>query len=96
MIQPTTRFGQIRPQNIQTSHVIEHNELTNLLQEAAEIPTQQLNATFCNSTITPECLRALYNVGSTQADPKVPGYFAVSGYLEVCPCAIIRAHLFAC
>ncbi|KAH8166114.1 hypothetical protein CIB48_g2146 [Xylaria polymorpha] len=82
MIQPTTRFGQIRPQNIQTSHVIEHNELTNLLQEAAEIPTQQLNATFCNSTITPECLRALYNVGSTQADPKVPGYFAVSGYLE--------------
>ncbi|KAI0437752.1 subtilisin-like protein [Xylaria telfairii] len=82
MIQPTTRFGQIRPQNIQASHVIEQSELPNLLQEAAEIPTQQLNATFCNSTMTPECLRALYKVGSTQANPKAPGYFAVSGYLE--------------
>ncbi|KAI0455004.1 subtilisin-like protein [Xylaria acuta] len=82
MIQPTTRFGQIRPQNIQTSHVIEQSELPNLLQDAAKIPTQQLNATFCNSTITPECLRALYKVGETQANPKAPGFFGVSGYLE--------------
>ncbi|KAI0206139.1 subtilisin-like protein [Astrocystis sublimbata] len=82
MIQPTTRFGQIRPQNIHTSHVIEQSELPNLLHEASKIPTQHLNATFCNSTITPECLRALYKVGSAQANPKAPGFLAVSGYLE--------------
>ncbi|KAI1162839.1 subtilisin-like protein [Nemania serpens] len=82
MIQPTTRFGQIRPQRIQSSHVFEQGELPNFIQEAAKIPTQQLNATFCNSTITPECLRALYKIGKTQADPKAPGFFAVNGFLE--------------
>ncbi|KAI0479954.1 subtilisin-like protein [Xylaria cf. heliscus] len=82
MIQPTTRFGQIRPQNVQTSHVIDQSELPNWLQGAAKTSAHQLNATFCNSTITPDCLRALYKVGETQASPKAPGFFAVSGYLE--------------
>ncbi|KAI0402567.1 subtilisin-like protein [Xylaria palmicola] len=82
MIQPTTRFGQIRPQSFQMSHVIEQGELPAPLRAAAAIPTQQLNATFCNSTITPECLRALYRVGETQADPKAPGFFGVNGFLE--------------
>ncbi|KAI3326418.1 subtilisin-like protein [Xylariaceae sp. AK1471] len=82
MIQPTTRFGQVRPQNIQASHVFEQNELPSLVQTSAIIPTQQLNVTFCNSTITPECLRALYKVGETQADPKAPGFFGVNGFLE--------------
>ncbi|KAI1129088.1 subtilisin-like protein [Nemania abortiva] len=82
MIQPTTRFGQVRPQSIQTSHVFEQGELAGSVQEAAKIPTQTLNATSCNTTITPECLRALYNVGETQANPKAPGFFAVNGFLE--------------
>ncbi|KAI0101751.1 subtilisin-like protein [Nemania sp. FL0031] len=82
MIQPTTRFGQVRGQNFQVSHVFEQGKLESFTHEAAQIPTQHLNATFCNTTITPECLRALYNVGETQADPKAPGFFAVSGFLE--------------
>ncbi|KAI8630014.1 subtilisin-like protein [Xylariaceae sp. FL1651] len=82
MIQPTTRFGQIRPQNVQISHVFEQDELPSLIQDAAKVPTQQLNATSCNVTITPECLRALYNIGETQANPKAPGFFGVSGFLE--------------
>ncbi|KAI1178603.1 subtilisin-like protein [Nemania sp. FL0916] len=82
MIQPTTRFGQIRSQNVHTTHVWEEHELPTLIQEAAKIPPQTLNATYCNSTITPECLRALYKVGTTQADPKAPGFFAVNGFLE--------------
>lgn len=83
MIQPTTRFGQIRPQRVQSSHVFEQGELPSYIQEAAKIPSPQLNATFCNSTITPECLRALYKIGSAKADPKAPGFFAVNGFLEV-------------
>ncbi|KAJ8119779.1 hypothetical protein ONZ43_g3347 [Nemania bipapillata] len=82
MIQPTTRFGQVRPQSIQVDHVFEQGEVSSFLQGAATIPTQQLNVTSCNSTITPECLRALYKVGETQADPKAPGFFAVNGFLE--------------
>ncbi|RYC56851.1 hypothetical protein CHU98_g9360 [Xylaria longipes] len=82
MIQPTTRFGQIRSQSIQASHIIEQTELPDLQQQAAVIPTQTLNTTSCNKTITPECLRALYNVGSTQANPNAGGFFAVSGFLE--------------
>jgi tripeptidyl-peptidase-1 len=97
MIQPTTRFGQIRPQNIHISHVFEQNELPSLVQTAATIPTQQLNVTFCNSTITPECLRALYKVGEAQADPKAPGFFGVNGFLEVCfhvNAVIVRLYQF--
>ncbi|KAI1823408.1 subtilisin-like protein [Xylaria intraflava] len=82
MIQPTTRFGQIRTQNIQTSHVFKQDELPNFLQEAAEIPPQQLNVTFCNKTVTPECLRALYKIGDAQADPDTPGFFGINGFLE--------------
>lgn len=51
-------------------------------QIASEIPSQTLNVTFCNSTVTPECLRALYNVGDTTADPDVPTVFGVSGFLD--------------
>ncbi|KAI0870339.1 subtilisin-like protein [Hypoxylon argillaceum] len=82
MIQPTTRFGQVRPQSIQIDHVFEQGEVAGFAQEAAKIPTQQLNVTSCNTTITPECLRALYKVGETQANPNAPGFFAVNGFLE--------------
>lgn len=88
MIQPTTRFGQVRPQSLQIDHVFEQGEVAGFAQEAAKIPTQQLNVTSCNTTITPECLRALYKVGETQANPNAPGFFAVNGFLEVmCPCS---------
>lgn len=83
MIQPTTRFGQVRPQRIQTSHVFEQSELASHVQGAGKISTQHLNATFCNSTITPECLRALYKIGDAKADPGAPGFLGVNGFLEV-------------
>ncbi|KAF2138489.1 uncharacterized protein K452DRAFT_256012 [Aplosporella prunicola CBS 121167] len=71
MIQPTTRFAQIRPER---SQVLDKQ----LLSEAQ----LQLNTTSCNSTITPTCLRDLYNIkGFT---PKVNGssFMAVNGFLE--------------
>ncbi|KAI1380902.1 subtilisin-like protein [Hypoxylon crocopeplum] len=82
MIQPTTRFGQMRPQAVEVYEVLEQEEMAHFFKAAAEIPTQDLNVTFCNTTITPECLRALYNVGDTIADQSVPTIFGVSGFLE--------------
>ncbi|KAI1817405.1 subtilisin-like protein [Poronia punctata] len=82
MIQPTTRFGQIRPQNIHVSRVVEENDIPKLLRAAAAIQSDHLNATFCNTTITPACLRALYRIGKTRADPKALGAFGVAGFLE--------------
>ncbi|KAI1650197.1 subtilisin-like protein [Daldinia loculata] len=82
MIQPTTRFGQMKPHAVEVYEVIEQKEAAAFFKAAAEIPTQELNATFCNTTITPECLRALYNVGDTAADPSVATIFGVSGFLE--------------
>ncbi|KAI1140373.1 subtilisin-like protein [Hypoxylon sp. FL0543] len=82
MIQPTTRFGQMRPQAAEIYEIIEQHEVATFSKLAAEIPTQELNATFCNSTVTPECLRALYNVGDTTADPAVKTIFGVTGFLE--------------
>lgn len=70
MIQPTTRFGQIRPQ---ISHIIDKEEVP--FTTAAAV-----NAT-CNTTTTPDCLKALYNFGDYK-----PGnasvLIGVTGYLE--------------
>ena len=43
------------------------SEVTSLYQEQAA--STVLNATFCNTTITPTCLRQLYNIGKFRADP---------------------------
>jgi tripeptidyl-peptidase-1 len=71
MIQPTTRFGQIRPQ---VSHIIDKEDVPDMSAAAA------INAT-CGTNITPQCLKDLYNF----ADYK-PGNAAVTvgitGYLE--------------
>jgi tripeptidyl-peptidase-1 len=71
MIQPTTRFGQLRPQISQ----IHDKEMVPEMSAAAAV-----NST-CGTSITPQCLRDLYNF----ADYK-PGNASVTvgitGYLE--------------
>lgn len=79
-IAPIIRFGQPKPQRSQIIEVADAHTANN---KAAVIPPQNLNVTACNATITPECLRALYRVGSYQADPSKRSLFGVSGYLEV-------------
>ena len=79
MIQPTTRFGQVRAQRMR---VLEVEDSEAPAMKAAAIPSTQLDARFCNSTITPECLRALYKVGDYTADPSVKTILGISGYLE--------------
>lgn len=68
MIQPTTRFGQIAPQR---SHIYQHFELGESKGSSmARYPGSQLNVTFCNTTITPQCLRDLYHVGNFRGTAK--------------------------
>lgn len=65
MIQPTTRFGQMRGER---SWVIDHHEVpANEPKDRGH--SRGLNETFCNTTITPDCLKELYNYGDFQPDP---------------------------
>lgn len=79
-IAPIIRFGQPKAQR---SEVFEVVDAKTAPLTAAVIPPQTLNVTACNATITPECIRALYKIGSYQADPSKKSLFGVCGYLEV-------------
>ena len=85
MVAPVVRFGQLRPARSQIFDVVDH--APEQPPRASAIPPQMLNETACNASITPECLRALYNVGSYQADAAGAGrkrssLLGVCGYLE--------------
>jgi len=77
MIQPTTRFGQMRAER---DFVFDYE----LLGDAGSAAT---NVTACNATITPDCLKDLYNI------PQVPkfnkhkniGFAAFNNFLEEYP-----------
>ncbi|KAL8669656.1 MAG: hypothetical protein Q9168_005766 [Polycauliona sp. 1 TL-2023] len=79
MVQPTTRFGQIAPQR---STIYQHFEVGESRGSMARYRGNQLNATFCNTTVTPQCLRDLYNVGNYQGSAKNGNKIGVCGYLE--------------
>lgn len=82
MIEPTTRFGQLKPQYSAPFEVtsVEKPELD--IARSATGLGLTLNATLCNTTITPDCLRALYNIGDYQAKPVKNSLFGVAGYLS--------------
>lgn len=61
LIQPTTRFPQIRTQ---FSAISDHFAIVSV-----KTPDNQsigLDVTFCNITITPQCLKDLYHIGDYQ------------------------------
>ncbi|KIW28044.1 uncharacterized protein PV07_07732 [Cladophialophora immunda] len=81
-VQPTTRFGQPRAQ---TSFILEPRDspdpgLISPIGNPGLLTTY--NATFCNSTITPECLRGIYRMSDFQADPKGKTKLGVSGFID--------------
>jgi len=80
MVAPVVRFGQIRPERSQVFDVVDAKQ--DQVKIAAAIPPQDLDAKACNTSITPECLRALYKIGSYQAAPSKKSLFGVAGYLE--------------
>ena len=63
MIQPTTRFGQIQPER---STVYEHFVIGENARQVKQYSGSALNVTFCNTTITPQCLRDLYSIGDAR------------------------------
>ncbi|MCJ1257173.1 vesicle formation at the endoplasmic reticulum [Lignoscripta atroalba] len=83
MIQPTTRFGQMQGERSTAFKLGEgkavkdvHNYYKNHRGGLG------LNSTFCNTTITPTCLRQLYNVGNFVADPNNGNKIGICGYLN--------------
>ncbi|KAI9810165.1 MAG: vesicle formation at the endoplasmic reticulum [Phylliscum demangeonii] len=82
MVQPTTRFGQIRPQ-----HSTIHD--ATVLRKAPSIanalvgdgPSKPLDTDSCNSTMTPLCLRDLYDMGDYRGDPGNGNKLGIAGYL---------------
>ena len=76
MIQPTTRFGAYKPQR---SFVLDmHDAPESLLAKA----TSGYDPVFCNTTITPDCLRGLYGLGNYTSKHKDSNLLGISGYLE--------------
>lgn len=69
MIQPTTKFGEHRPQ---FSGVHRQHEMEAFSAQSVD----------CNKTITPDCLRDLYNIGDFLAKPDPRNKLGISGYLE--------------
>ena len=72
MIQPTTRFGQMRP---------ERSSIFDVFDVEADTPPTGYDPTFCNTTITPGCLRGLYGLDNFTA-PYSGSKFGISGYLK--------------
>ncbi|CAG8980950.1 hypothetical protein HYALB_00003809 [Hymenoscyphus albidus] len=79
MIQPTTRFGQMKA-DASRAFIIEDFEITPQAPAAA-VPKLAIDPS-CDTAITPACLRALYNVGDYKADPSAGSLLGVSGYLD--------------
>ncbi|KAH8602249.1 peptidase S8/S53 domain-containing protein [Bisporella sp. PMI_857] len=71
MIEPTTKFGQMNAQRISPFHVEHYTE-----------GMSSQNSTSCDGTITPQCLRSIYNIGNYYADPASRSLLGVSGFLN--------------
>ena len=73
----------MRSQRSLVLEVLDKEDVADQFQSAAVVPTQQLDKDTCNQTNTPECLRALYKIGDTTADPSSKAILGVAGFLEV-------------
>ena len=85
LVQPTTRFGQMRPQRSLIVEVLDKEDIDDNDVEflsAAAVPPPGLDEDACNQIITPECLRALYKMGNATADPSTKAIFGIAGFLE--------------
>ena len=77
LIQPTTRFGQIRANR--ATHSSKPSELDDLELSQAVASS---DTAICNKTVTPHCLKTLYNVGDYKADPEGGSKIGFASFLE--------------
>lgn len=84
MIQPTTRFGQMLPQGSTVFKLGDGRPAPQPQQwsNTTHSVNSGFNATFCNHTITPACLRGLYSIGNFQGNPKSGNKLGICGYLK--------------
>ncbi|CAI7617631.1 unnamed protein product [Penicillium glandicola] len=75
MIQPTTRFGQLR-----ANRAILHSQVKET--DAAFRSNAMSTSPDCNSIITPQCLKEIYNIGDYQASNTSGSKAAFASYLE--------------
>lgn len=75
MIQPTTRFGQLRAQRAILHTEVKENDAAFRLNAMSATPD-------CNSVITPQCLKDLYNVGDYKASATNGNKVGFASYLE--------------
>lgn len=75
MIQPTTRFGQLRAQRAILHTQVKEND------EAFRVNAMSAKPD-CNSVITPQCLKDLYNVGDYKASATNGNKVGFASYLE--------------
>ena len=78
VISPCTYFGTIRSMRVTSSL---HSTLHNNVQDTSSAPEDTL-APSCNTTITPACLRALYNTSSYVPVSTNVNKIAIAGYLN--------------
>lgn len=78
-VQPTTRFGQPKAQAMTPRDMDDDTTATKLPDDLASLITKY-NESFCNSTMTPACIRGLYNFGDFAYDPKGKSLFGVAGF----------------
>ena len=73
MIQPTTKFGNFRPHR---SSIVDSSSVS--------VPSNYstvYDASFCNTTVTPACLRGLYGLDNFTAQENNGNSLGISGYL---------------
>jgi tripeptidyl-peptidase-1 len=92
LIQPTTRFGQPQAQAklVKESPDNDPNDF-NDPNNTPPSPTPLddwatgWNPDVCNSTITPDCIRGIYNMDDFNADPKFHTKLGISGFSDQVP-----------
>lgn len=75
MIQPTTRFGQLRAQRAILHTQVKEND------EAFRVNAMSAKPD-CNNIITPQCLKDLYNIGDYKASATNGNKVGFASYLE--------------
>lgn len=83
MIQPTTRFAQIVAERSTLFKIMPLDKKRPMrpMHPKKPAPISKIDSS-CNYTITPACLRALYNIGDYRAAPNVGSLFGVTGFLK--------------
>ena len=81
MIQPTTRFGQMRAQR----STYFSKEVLGVVGELSDV-SELTDAVSCSTSITPACLRSLYKIPTTPlSSTKNIGFMAFNNFLEQYP-----------